>query len=200
MLFILICWENLIERKTTKTFEHCFRNQICGRIQLFVVCAAQCVCLGFDSSFSSIFLHEKLIGGPLLFVGNCLFNGALLLGILVVWVNAYARWDVWACAFGLISLKVLLFCLLAIDLLNLVFLTLIGCVGFCIGSEQALIFDLALRRIPNPAKKLLLPLCYLSYSIGNLASALFLDQNASQSNDYVQLEGNWTIYHPSYKS
>ncbi|KAI6184688.1 hypothetical protein M3Y97_00623000 [Aphelenchoides bicaudatus] len=174
-------------------------NQICGRVQLFVVCVTQCFCLGFDFNFLTLFLHIKLIG-PLLLVGSCIFNGCILVGSLVVWMNGYAKFDVWACVFGLLSLKVISLCILALDLFDFVFLSFIGCVGFCIGSKQALIFDLVVRRIPNPAKKLLVQLCFASYSLGNLASALFYDQNAPGLNEQSIVAPNQTTYHSIYKS
>lgn len=121
--------------------------------------------------------------------------------VFINWLVIFAfRFDVWACVFGLLSLKVISLCILALDLFDFVFLSFIGCVGFCIGSKQALIFDLVVRRIPNPAKKLLVQLCFASYSLGNLASALFYDQNAPGLNEQSIVAPNQTTYHSIYKS
>lgn len=112
-----------------------FRNQLYGRVQLFFVCVTRCFCCGLDTNFLTLFLHERFLG-PLLLVSNCVFYGGILIGGLVVWLDGYARFDLCACLFVLLSLKVVALCVMAIGLLDVVFLTLLGFVGFFIGSGR----------------------------------------------------------------
>ncbi|KAI6216559.1 hypothetical protein M3Y99_01813900 [Aphelenchoides fujianensis] len=81
----------------------------------------------------------------------------MLLAAVSVWMNAFGRWDTWASCFFLLSTKAVAWSAVAIPFFPPLFLALLAPLGFCIAAEQSLILDLAVRRIPNPAKKLLIP-------------------------------------------
>ncbi|KAI6196295.1 hypothetical protein M3Y94_01091800 [Aphelenchoides besseyi] len=176
------------------------RNQLCGRYQLFAVCVTQCVMLGFDSMFLSLLIHQFF--GPLLLVGTCVYNGCMLVAAVLVAINGFGRWDTWATCFVLLSVKAIALSGIAIQSFKVLLLTLLGIIGFCIAAEQSLILDLSIRRIPNPAKKLLIPLCFSCISAGSFLSSLLFEETTvevTNRRDFITTNNSSSFY-SNYKS
>ncbi|KAI6178996.1 hypothetical protein M3Y98_00562400 [Aphelenchoides besseyi] len=135
-------------------------------------------------------------------VGTCVYNGCMLLAAVLVAINGFGRWNTWATCFVLLSVKAIALSCIAIQSFKVLLLTLLGIIGFCIAAEQSLILDLSIRRIPNPAKKLLIPLCFTCLSAGNFLGSLLFEETTVEVTNRRDLitTNNLSSFYSNYKS